>query len=139
MVSIKCPSRQLISKRQLLSQTGDFISSYDCRLFAGSLGRKTYRSFRPVTYGPDQRSKSGPTRPGIVVYTDIASWDPAIAERRGLEQVVAYGSKKLSGAEDDWSATEGECWAAVYLSKRMAPLPAKRKVQIRNRPCGLNM
>jgi predicted aspartyl protease len=36
----------------------------------------------------------------------------------GLEQVIAYGSKKLSGPEANWSATEGECWAAVYFTKK---------------------
>ena len=36
----------------------------------------------------------------------------------GVEQVIAYGSKKLSGAEANWSATEGECWAVVYFTKR---------------------
>ena len=35
----------------------------------------------------------------------------------GIEQVIAYGSKKLSGPEANWSATEGECWAVVYFTK----------------------
>ena len=36
----------------------------------------------------------------------------------GVEQVIAYGSKTLSGAEANWSATEGECWAVAYFTKR---------------------
>lgn len=34
------------------------------------------------------------------------------------EKVVAYGSHKLSGAEINWSATEGKCYAAVYFTKK---------------------
>ena len=36
----------------------------------------------------------------------------------GVEQGMDYGSKKLAGAEANWSATERECWAVVHSTKR---------------------
>jgi hypothetical protein len=53
-----------------------------------------------------------------------ADWQPgAIAgilsqkSESGHERVVAYTSKRLTGAERNWTATEGECFAVVHCVK----------------------
>ena len=63
------------------------------------------------------------TKFGQVVYLDdrLATQqrcgNPIQMSDNGIEQVIAYGSKKLAGPEANWSATEGECWAVVYFTR----------------------
>jgi len=52
----------------------------------------------------------------------------------GRERVIAYGSKKLSGAETRWSATEVECFAVVYFTKMWHQYLSSSKFTFGHRP-----
>lgn len=73
-------------------------------------------ALKRLLFGPVMLARPDFSQP-FLLQTD---WQPhAIAailsqkDTEGRERPVAYASKKLTGPESRWGATEGECYAAV--------------------------